>query len=98
MRVQVLGGDNKDGKKTLVFKDPITDKGKQSKKGALTLQKDAEGKLVTMTEGQGDPSKDILAEVFRDGYLLIDQTCNEIRQRAAIPGCPPAYGDIMPLA
>ena len=89
---------NKDGKKTLVFKDPITDKGKQSKKGALTLQKDAEGKLVTMTEGQGDPSKDILAEVFRDGYLLIDQTCNEIRQRAAIPGCPPAYGDIVPLA
>jgi nicotinamide phosphoribosyltransferase len=76
------------GETTLVFKDPITDKGKQSKKGRLTLEKGADGKLVTVTEGKGDPSKDVLVEVFRDGFLLVDQTCEEIRKRAAIPGCP----------
>ena len=37
-----------------------------------------------------DPAKDILIEVFRNGYLLIDQKCSEIRDRAQIPGCPAA--------
>ena len=43
-----------DGTTTLVYKDPITDKGKLSKKGRLSLEKDpASGKLVTKTEGTG---------------------------------------------
>jgi len=81
------------GETTQVFKDPITDKGKQSKKGRLTLEKQVtEGKevLVTVTEGKGDPQKDQLFEVFRDGHLLIDQKTAEIRERAKIPGCPAA--------
>jgi len=77
-----------DGTKTEVFKDPITDKGKQSKKGRLTLEKGPDGKLVTITEGKGSPEKDILIEVFRNGHLQIDQTCDQIRALAAIPGCP----------
>jgi len=80
----------KGGASTQVFKDPITDKGKQSKKGRLSLEM-VDGKLTTITEGKGDPAKDVLVEVFRDGYLLVDQTCNEIRKRAAIPGCPSAH-------
>lgn len=37
-----------------VYKDPVTDSGKKSKKGQLTLEiKD--GKYVTMTQGTGDP-------------------------------------------
>ena len=75
---------------TQVFKDPITDKGKQSKKGKLTLERGSDGKLTTVTEGKGDPNKDILVETFRNGHLLVDQTCAEIRARAAIPGCPHA--------
>merc|ERR1712050_283940 len=33
-----------------VVKDPITDPGKRSKKGRLTLQRSSEGQWVTMTE------------------------------------------------
>merc|ERR1719171_2107224 len=42
----------KDGSTTLVYKDPITDQGKQSKKGKLTLEKGADGKIITVTEGK----------------------------------------------
>ena len=56
-----------DGSVTLVYKDPITDKGKQSKKGRMTVEKGADGKLTTVTEGKGDPAKDVMHEVFRDG-------------------------------
>ena len=45
------------GQTTKVYKDPITDKGKQSKKGKLTLEPGPDGKLITKTEGTGDPSK-----------------------------------------
>lgn len=37
-----------------MYKDPITDSGKRSKKGQMTLEiKD--GGFQTITEGQGDP-------------------------------------------
>lgn len=72
------------GATTAVFKDPITDKGKQSKKGKLTLERGADGCLMTTTEGKGDPTKDVLVEVFRNGHLLIDQTFADIRARASI--------------
>ena len=75
---------NADGKKTMVFKDPITDKGKQSKKGRLTLQRGANGKLQTVTEGKGDASKDVLVEVFKDGELKAEWSFDEIRGRAAL--------------
>ena len=78
------------GASNFVYKDPITDQGKRSKMGKLTLEMGADGKLMTMTEGKGDPAKDVLIETFRNGYLLIDQKCSEIRVRAAIPGCPAA--------
>jgi len=66
-----------------VFKDPITDKGKKSKSGLLTLEKTAQGKFVTVTDGKGDKGKDQLVEVFRNGYLLVDQKMDDIRSRAA---------------
>merc|ERR1719359_1525139 len=103
------------GKPSPVFKDPITDSGKSSKKGRLTLQevsktnipandkyiasKDCKipggkgayhvyGNYVTVAEGKGDPSKDLLVEVFRNGDLLKDWTFDEIRLRADLPGGP----------
>ena len=54
-----------------VYKDPITDKGKASKKGRLTLERNADGVLETKTEGTGCPEQDILVEVFRDGSKTI---------------------------
>ena len=47
-----------------------------------------DGKLTTVTEGKGSAEKDVLVEVFKNGHILIDQTCSEIRGRAQIPGCP----------
>ena len=40
-----------------IFKDPVTDHGKLSKKGRMTLEKDENGVFVTRTEGLGDPEK-----------------------------------------
>jgi len=67
-----------------VYKDPVTDPGKKSKKGQLTVEKGADGVITTITEGKGDPSKDMLVEVFKDGKLLKDWTFKEIRERAKI--------------
>jgi len=66
-----------------VVKDPITDPGKRSKKGKLTLQRQ-EGEWVTVTEGKGDASTDELREIFRDGKLIVDETFEAIRQRALL--------------
>eukprot|EP00929_Paragymnodinium_shiwhaense_P030971 TRINITY_DN1744_c2_g1_i1.p2 TRINITY_DN1744_c2_g1~~TRINITY_DN1744_c2_g1_i1.p2 ORF type:complete len:773 (+),score=207.43 TRINITY_DN1744_c2_g1_i1:83-2401(+) len=102
-----------------VFKDPVTDNGKASKKGRLTLQLASEctgfmeedvymprqgphgvkggtgclhfskdGELVTVADGRGDPSKDLMVEVFRDGDILKEWTMDEIRRRADIEGGP----------
>ncbi|XP_078596651.1 nicotinamide phosphoribosyltransferase-like [Branchiostoma floridae x Branchiostoma japonicum] len=67
-----------------VFKQPITDPGKKSKKGRLTLELQ-NGKFVTVQEGQGDPEKDLLIPVFKDGQLLKDYSWEEVRGRAEIP-------------
>merc|ERR1712190_386377 len=64
-----------------VVKDPITDPGKKSKKGRLTLEFEG-GKWTTVTEGKGDQSKDRLVEVFRDGVLLVDDSLAAIRKRS----------------
>ena len=40
-----------------IYKDPVTDHGKVSKKGLMTLELDNSGKYVTRTEGTGDPAK-----------------------------------------
>ena len=40
-----------------IYKDPVTDHGKISKKGLMTLELDDSGKYVTNTEGTGDPAK-----------------------------------------
>jgi nicotinamide phosphoribosyltransferase len=68
----------------MVFKDPITDPGKQSKKGRLTLQKDAASGYVTITEGKGDAAADCMVEVFNNGKLLVDDDLASIRKRAGL--------------
>lgn len=71
-----------DGKESEVYKDPITDPGKVSKKGRLSLLKGEDGAYKTV---QGEAVRgDCLVEVFRDGVLLRDWSLNEIRQRAAL--------------
>jgi nicotinamide phosphoribosyltransferase len=69
-----------DGEDVDVYKDPVTDKGKGSKRGRLAL-KYREGEYVTVEE---DGDQDCLWEVFRDGELLQDQKFEDIRKRAAV--------------
>ncbi|XP_074644993.1 nicotinamide phosphoribosyltransferase-like [Tubulanus polymorphus] len=71
------------GKPVNVYKDPITDPGKKSKKGRLSLEI-RDGKYVTMVEGSGDPKDDLLETVFENGKLLKDYTLDEIRARAEL--------------
>ncbi|XP_076469668.1 nicotinamide phosphoribosyltransferase-like [Babylonia areolata] len=72
-----------DGKEVNVFKDPITDKAKTSKKGRLTLEYQ-DGKFTTMDKGTGSPKKDFLQTVFENGKLLKDYSLEEVRQNAEI--------------
>jgi nicotinamide phosphoribosyltransferase len=72
-----------DGRGVDVYKDPITDKGKKSKKGLLTLEFDG-GQYTTKTEGKGNPEKNVLVTVFKNGELLRDYTFDEVRKRAQI--------------
>jgi len=74
-----------DGEDRQVYKDPITDHTKRSKKGRLTLEKCADGGYRTVEGGKGDESKDQLHTVFENGRLLVDWTFDQIRERAEIP-------------
>lgn len=73
----VVGGQVKD-----IFKSPVTDNGKRSKKGRLKLVRNEEGVLETIDSHE--PGHDIMVEVWNTGKLLVEPTFAEIRERAAI--------------
>jgi nicotinamide phosphoribosyltransferase len=69
-----------------VFKDPITDSGKASLKGRVTLWTNSGGEFATSVEaptgwtdrGNGQWTE-ALVEVYRDGRLIRDYTFDEVR-------------------
>ncbi|MDQ6963230.1 MAG: nicotinate phosphoribosyltransferase [Mariprofundaceae bacterium] len=64
-----------------VFKQPMTDQGKASKKGRLKLIQ-RQGQYHTVAEAEaGD---DLLREVFCDGEVLLKENFTNIRQRARV--------------
>lgn len=68
-----------------VFKDPITDKGKRSKKGFLTTYQNKEtGEYITARIGnQPNPDYvDAMVDVWYTGKLLTEYTLAEIQQRS----------------
>lgn len=66
-----------------VFKQPVSDPGKNSKRGRLALvQRD--GKFYTYPEAAANGTN-CLQEVFRDGELLMRTSLKDIRELAAIP-------------
>ena len=71
-----------DGKWVDVFKDPITDKGKQSKKGILKLVKTANGFETKRCED--GRQLDQMVVYYMNGTLLAEQTFDNIRERAAL--------------
>jgi nicotinamide phosphoribosyltransferase len=64
-----------------VYKEPITDNGKRSKRGRLKLIK-TNGVLETVTVDV--PGHDILQTVWENGELKVNPTLAEIRTKAAI--------------
>jgi nicotinamide phosphoribosyltransferase len=68
-----------DGQWRDVYKDPVTDPGKRSKRGRLALVYDETYATVPVTElGQ---RTDLLRTVYRDGELLVDEDFDAIRAR-----------------
>ncbi len=70
-----------------VYKDPVTDSGKRSKRGLLGLAKTIDGfETLAVRDGdfQGvDGRRNVLEPVWRNGELLRDETFADIRARAA---------------
>lgn len=64
-----------------VFKSPITDMGKESKKGRITLYKNEEG-YFTDLEGRTDATE-VLETVFENGKLIKEYTFDEVRKNAS---------------
>jgi nicotinamide phosphoribosyltransferase len=76
-----------DGSGRDVYKDPVTDKGKRSKRGMLALiLKD--GKFNTIRKDvffdhADNPQCNLLETVYRNGEMLVITTFAEVRERAA---------------
>jgi len=69
-----------------VFKDPITDPGKKSKKGRLVLVQNSTGGYSTWNQYDAEKSNlvDVLEVAFSMGELIRDQNFADIRTRAEI--------------
>lgn len=76
-----------DGEWKDIYKDPITDRGKTSKRGRLGLvQACGLGScgFQTVPKDVADKQGNILRPVFRNGELLVDEDFETIRSRAAL--------------
>lgn len=69
-----------------VFKNPITDPGKKSKRGKLSLHIELDGSYYTIENlhkmANFKPGRDQLETIFENGELLIDDSMEDIRKRA----------------
>ena len=73
----VVGGQERE-----VFKDPVTDPGKKSKKGRLVLVREGEDWLTVREEERGDRG-DEMVTVFEDGEMVTTWDWDEVKSRAA---------------
>jgi len=72
-----------DGQWRDVYKEPITDFGKKSKKGRVTLYKNGDS-YISDIEGSRNDLEVALNTVFENGVLCKEYSLEEIRQRASI--------------
>lgn len=71
------------GKGVNVFKDPMTDPGKKSKKGILSVEL-VDGVYTTLCDGNHNPKTDIMRTVFLNGELKVDDKWDMIKKRAEL--------------
>jgi nicotinamide phosphoribosyltransferase len=64
-----------------VFKEPVTDPSKDSKRGKLALVRTARGLETVHCPGNCEMKGDLLEPVFRDGKVLRHQTLDDVRAR-----------------
>ena len=75
-----INGEDRD-----VWKDPVTDAGKHSKRGRLRLIRDTHTQeLKTVRWNDWVPGKDLLETVFENGTIKVIPTFAEIRERAKV--------------
>jgi nicotinamide phosphoribosyltransferase len=76
------------GEQVEIWKDPITDPGKASKRGRVALLEDSNGSYRTMSSIKGDGRMDypfdLLEPTYLDGEVLRFQKFPEIRQLAEV--------------
>ncbi|MEN9432681.1 MAG: hypothetical protein RLZZ422_270 [Pseudomonadota bacterium] len=65
-----------------VYKQPITDPSKNSKRGRLAVIRDNTGAIKTIREDELDGQTNLLRPVFNKGELLIDDQFDEVRKRS----------------
>ncbi len=70
------------GEERNIFKSPITDNNKRSKKGKLKLIRNNDNILETVS--LHSPGIDIMRTVFENGQILVDDNFDTIRERAII--------------
>ena len=72
------------GKWIDVYKDPITDSGKKSKKGRLMLVKDDYNNLRTVTKEAVGDQVEMLETVFCNGTITKEYSLSEVRKNAEV--------------
>lgn len=65
-----------------VYKDPITDSGKRSKRGRQMLYRQANGDYVSAVQGRTDLGEEALVKVYENGEFYNAPTFADIRARA----------------
>jgi nicotinamide phosphoribosyltransferase len=66
-----------------VYKDPVTDHGKRSKKGRLAVIEPEPGVYKTIPEDELGSQKNILEIVYRNGKLIRELNFEEVRKNAS---------------
>jgi len=70
-----------DGEWVDVFKDPITDSGKRSKKGRITLYRESDGNMFTGRIDDAKGAKDLMRTVYFNGRITQEYTFEEVREQ-----------------
>lgn len=73
-----------DGTMHDVYKDPITDSGKRSKKGILAVIKDDSGNFQTIRQQALGERQNLLQTVFKNGELVREVSFDEIKDNALV--------------